>query len=109
VSDNRCADRGREAVISEKKKRIVFVSSLAGFFIALFWIVLLTIPFLPWPRAQIIAAQISVPALWVHWGGASGISGSAILLVFLFVSLSNAAVYGLTAFVILAFTRNSRS
>jgi hypothetical protein len=96
-------------VIFEKKKRIVFVSSLAGFFIALFWILLLTIPFLPWPRAQVIAAQLLVPALWVHWGGASGISGSAIIWVFLFLALSNAAIYGLTAFVISALVRNSRS
>jgi hypothetical protein len=92
-------------VIFEKKKRIVFVSSLAGLFIALFGIVLLAIPFLPWPRAQVIAAQILVPALWVHWGGASGISGSAILWVFLFLALSNAAIYGLIAFIIVALVR----
>jgi hypothetical protein len=93
----------------KKKKRIVFASGLAGFFIALFWILRMAIPFLSWPRALVLASQISVSAMLIPWGGASGVSSSAVLWVFLFLALSNAAVYGLIALIILVLSEKVRA
>ena len=77
---------------------VVGLSSLAGLGVAIVWMALLSIPFADWPAFAMRVAQCMVPALFIPFNSSSGLGT---VLVFTFVALSNAVLYGvLSLFVV---------
>jgi hypothetical protein len=81
---------------------VICLSSVAGLFVAISWLSLLAMPFADWPRSAIRVAQCMVPALFIRFAG-----GWSPVLVFTFAAVSNAVLYGILSFIILAVQRIS--
>jgi hypothetical protein len=83
----------------------ICLSGLAGLFVAISWLALFSMPFADWPHSATRVAQFMVPALFIPFGGSSGWSTD---LIFAFVALSNAVLYGTLSFLFFGFIWQGR-